>query len=115
MTWRRFEYSMFIPSRLRWNTTKAQEFADLYADFVSEPHKPIVFDLATKGRGSRYMGMHRSDRISLSLELDTDDRWRTLIHELAHYGPKHGHGPSFIARMKVVHQLFRQWSAKGSK
>ena len=108
LTWRKFEYTMYIPKRLAWSTAKAQQFADLCSDLHGIPRRPIVFDLATKGRGSRYLGMLTADRIRLSLELDTEERWRTLIHEIAHYKVNH-HRAKFIEAMDITHELFRSW------
>ena len=108
MTWRRFEYTMFIP-KIAWDTERAQRFADFYADAVGAQRKPIVFDLAMRGRGSRYLGMFHEDRISLSVELDSDERWRTLIHELAHYWARHDQKKLFLEAMQMTHRMFRQW------
>lgn len=108
MTWRRFEYAMHIP-RIPWSTERAQRFVDFYADNIGKPRKPIVFDLGTTGRGSSYLGMFREDRISLSLELDADERWRTLIHELAHYWAHHSQKKLFIEAMQLTHRMFKDW------
>lgn len=107
--WRKFEYTMFIPAR-KWNTEDAQRFADFYADCLGVPRKQIVFDLATKGRGSRYLGLFHDSKpqISLSLELDSDERWRTLIHELSHYWTAR-HNQIFLEAMQLTHKMFRQW------
>ena len=109
MTWRRFEYSMRIPRKLKWSTEKAQEFADRYADSIGGKRRPIVFDLATKGRGSRYLGMFCDDRIRLSVELETDERWRTLIHELAHHWAHHGQKKLFLEAMEFTYGEFQKW------
>lgn len=109
MTWRRFEYTMNIPRSLKWNTELAQQFADSYADSIGGKRRPIVFDLAAKGRGSRYLGMFCEDRIRLSLELDTDGRWRTLIHELAHHWAHHGQKKLFLEAMEFTYETFRNW------
>lgn len=109
--WRKFEYTMFIPN-VAWDTERAQRFANFYADVIGAKRKPIVFDIATKGRGSRYLGTFHEDKISLSLELDSDERWRTLIHELSHYwteGRTATHGKLFLEAMQMTHKMFRQW------
>ncbi len=108
MTWRQFEYTMFIP-KIGWDTSHAQRFANFYADSIGAVRKPIVFDLATSGRGSHVLGMHREDRISLSLELEADERWRTLIHELAHYWARHEQRKLFLEALQLSHRMFRQW------
>lgn len=109
LTWRKFEFTMRIPARLSWSTARAQEFVDLYAAHIGTESKPIVFDLATKGRGSRYYGMHRKDRISLSLELDSDERWRTLVHEVAHFRYRHSQKKLFLLEIQYVYEVFQQW------
>lgn len=107
MTWRRVEDKLFIPNR-RWSTALAQQFADLYADSINQPRKPVVFDLGTRGGRGKALGTHWPDRISISLVLDSRERWRVLIHELAHY-LSNGHDKRFIERMRFIHHWFREW------
>lgn len=84
-------------------------FVDHYSILIGVESKPVVFDLAAKGRGSRYYGMHRADRISLSLELDTDERWRTLIHEVAHFRYRHDQKKLFLEEIQRVYAAFREF------
>lgn len=101
---------MRIPAKFKWDTARAQDLADSYADFIGGKRRPIVFDLAAKGRGSRYLGMFCEDRIRLSLELDTDERWRTLIHEMAHHWCGHNQKKLFLEAMKFTYGYFQEWT-----
>lgn len=105
--WRKFEYAMFIPKR-PWKTEDAQRFADFYADCLGAQRRKVVCDIQSRRNRNSTIGEFCEDKIRLSLELDSDGRWRVLIHELAHYWSA-AHNGLFLEAMQMTHKMFRVW------
>jgi hypothetical protein len=127
LSWRRWEWKHLNPGATPWDRSEAQVFVDFYAASIGKAAKPIVFDLPD---GGRLLGQHASDRIRLHPhryttrnigQYDTRTKrgyrssdwckWRTLLHEVAHYRA-HGHGAGFKRELWIVFQAWKQWRAE---
>lgn len=105
MTWRQFEYGVIAHLRVEWDMELAQRFnAKCAAKFGVAP-KAIVLD----GTLVRYLGMH-GDSIRLATGLSREEKWRTLMHEIAHYPPHRiMHGRQFVRELAGVYRMWREF------
>lgn len=109
-TWREVEYRIVKPGERRWDRAVAQEFVDWFATSHGCAPKPIRFDIPD---GSRYLGQHATDSIRIKAvaragEKPDAEKWRILLHEVAHYRAK-GHGRAFKLELVYVYRTWRQW------
>lgn len=101
-SWRRFEYRTIRHVTRRWDRDLAQRFVSHVAHTLQVPDKPIVFDIHEE----RLLGQHCWDRIRLNASQSDSSRWRTLIHELAHYRVHNRHQRAFVLEMAVIYRLW---------
>jgi hypothetical protein len=80
MGWRRFEYTVVKNVRREWDGDEAQRFIDL----VCATKKVTRRELAVEALRGNLHGQCGSEVIVLHEDLPASEKWRTLIHELAH-------------------------------
>lgn len=110
MRWREFEYRVITHVRLDWDLVLAEQFNQRCAAALGCSPKPIVID---SGIG-RYMGLHDTNAIRLAAGMSREDKWRTLMHEIAHYPPHRPmHGRAFVRTLAHVYRLWREFRELG--
>ncbi len=101
MGWRQFEYGVIAHLRLEWDLDLATDFNIYCAKVFNVTPKPVRVH---SGIG-RFIGQHSPDEISLNTGLDREEKWRTLMHEIAHYRVS-GHRRSFVLELAKVYKLW---------
>lgn len=106
--WREFEYRGIAPGdvSLAWGDELAARFNRHFCEQVAGcSPKPIVFDFRPDARS--LLGQHCRDRIRLRADIPDHEKWRVLLHELAHYRVEH-HRRAFVRELALV---YRTWIA----
>jgi uncharacterized protein DUF955 len=109
MNWWCFEGLIIKHVKRKWDRDLARRFVSFVAARLGVEPKAIVFDL----HGRRLAGQHARDRIRLNPDQSDRERWRTLIHELAHYR-QHGHRRAFVRELAFIYRLWREFLAADS-
>jgi hypothetical protein len=104
MTWREFEYRVIKHVTRAWDLQMARAFNEWISAQDGHPAKPIVFDIRAGTKS--LLGQHCRDRIRLRPDLCDAVKWRTLLHELAHY-KVHGHRRAFTLELCRMYKLWR--------
>lgn len=99
-----FEYIAIKHISRRWNRALADQFNAFAAGRLNVRAKPIVFDLHSR----RWLGMNSPEAIRLNADQSDKSRWRTLLHEIAHYRVV-GHRRRFVLELGLVYKLWKEF------
>ena len=104
MHWRAFEYDIIAHIRIDWSLELAEAFNARCAQVFGLTPKPIrIVDL----RGG-YLGLHGVSEIQLAPGMSRENKWRTLMHEIAHYRVAH-HRRAFVQELATVYRLWKEF------
>ncbi len=108
MPWRKFETKVIIKGIHRpWDLKLAKAFNKFISRLHGHPAKPIVCDFP---RLVRTRGMHCRDRIRLCDDLPDAEKYRLLLHEIAHYRVCY-HRRRFVRELATVYGLWLKFVA----
>lgn len=105
MSWRQFEYGVIAHLRREWSLETADRFHRFACLRLGVTPKPLSLD---SGLGRRLIGQHRPDEIKLATGLDREEKWRTLMHEIAHYR-EGSHGRKFVRELALVYRTWKEF------
>jgi hypothetical protein len=110
MDWRKFDRSIIRHVKRRWDRGMAERFNRYAASRLGVAPKPLVFNL----HSVRILGQHTADQIRMNPGEAQENRWRTLLHEIAHYRVC-SHRRAFVRELATVYRLWLQFQDDESR
>ena len=112
LPWRAFEARVVRPGALEFTRERGQEFVNWWCARNRMTPKRVVQNIGDRRGDHRLRGQFNVD-IRLEYRMSDKSKWRTLIHEVAHYRV-HGHGRNFVREMAAVWKEYKVWRGEAS-